>query len=157
MASKTTNHAAATLQEIRQREDAAAHAVAVRARAVQRAAQRRRELLGDLDEKVAAAETDLLVALAGLAGLLRDDAVAAMVANVDVTQVKAAHRRVSGEAVAEFVKSLADGPARRGRRTGSTESDARSGIAAGFASGDADPDGEVPSGSLSSGPVDVGR
>ena len=118
MASETTNQAAAALQQKRRREDAAVRAVTARARAAQVAAQRRREVLARADAEVAEADTGLLVALAGLAVLLRDDAVAAEIANVDVTQVRAAHRRVSEKAVADFVNGLAAGPARRGRRAG---------------------------------------
>ncbi|WP_157239564.1 hypothetical protein [Catenuloplanes japonicus] len=118
MASETTNRAAAALQVRRRREDAAVREVAARARMAQAAAQRRHEVVARADAEVAAADMGLLVALAGLAVLLRDDAVAAEIAGVDVTQVRAAHRRVSEKDVAAFVNALTDVPVRRGRRTG---------------------------------------
>ncbi|MDR7277649.1 hypothetical protein [Catenuloplanes atrovinosus] len=152
MASRTTNKAAAALQMRRKQEDAAVRAVAARARAAQAAAQRRRELLAVCDAEVVAAETDLLVSLAGLAVLLRDDAVTAEVAGVDVTQVRAAHRRVSESDVAAFVRSLAEVPVRRGRRAESSEA----GLGRLPSGPEAAGRGESSQGGVSSG-VDVGR
>jgi hypothetical protein len=114
MASMTTNKRVAVLQARHRAELRAVEAVAAAGRVVDATVRRRVEVLAGLDDRVAQARGDHRVALAVLAELLGRDEVTAEVAEVDVTEVRAARRSVPMSEVMERLAGLLAAPVRLG-------------------------------------------
>ncbi|WP_416903486.1 hypothetical protein [Micromonospora echinospora] len=117
MASRTGNEAVRALRARQEVERRAVRAVEQSASVLADAAERRRELLAKVDGEVRDATAAHELSVAVLAAILRDDGLAAELAGVDVSKVRALRRSVEGRAVRERIAQLGSVvPRRRGRQ-----------------------------------------
>ncbi|MEV4273473.1 hypothetical protein ACIODS_17035 [Micromonospora chalcea] len=119
MASRTGNDAVRALRARQEVERRAVRAVEQSASALADAAERRRELLAKVDGEVGDASAAHELSVVVLAAILRDDGLAAELAGVDVSRVRALRRTVDGKAVRERIAQLGSVVPRRGRQPAS--------------------------------------
>ncbi len=115
MASRTGNDAVRALRARQEVERRAVRAVEQSASALADAAERRHELLAKVDGEVRDATAAHELSVVVLAAILRDDGLAAELAGVDVSRVRALRRTVDGKAVRERIAQLGSVMPRRGR------------------------------------------